>query len=262
MECNEIKYVLVDYIDGKFDDVIKDQINKHLQNCDSCQEEYIQMGRILDSFSKMEDVEPDNSLRTGFYQMLENEKKQIKKQSNKITFTFGVKQLLQYAAVAVFIIASGVIIYSQIQWKKESLQQIAELKSEIRELQQYNTVMTISNKTASERLKAVMATEQVTRPNDELVKALINTMNNDENLNVRMAACYALAKYKNNDMVKTSLIKSLEMQTDPLMQITLIGIMADMQDQRAKPVFERLVQEENVMKQVKDQAAEGLKILM
>ena len=83
-------------------------------------------------------------------------------------------------------------------------------------------------------------------------------MNNDANVNVRMSAMYALSKYSTNDVVKEAFVESLKHQTDPLLQITLINILVNIQDNRAKQPIQNILDNNDTPDVVKQQAAKSL----
>jgi hypothetical protein len=84
-------------------------------------------------------------------------------------------------------------------------------------------------------------------------------MNTDANVNVRMTAMYALTRYSNIENARTALITSLNKQTDPLLQITLINILVEIQDARAKEPLQEILINKDLHEMVKKQAETGLK---
>ena len=91
----------------------------------------------------------------------------------------------------------------------------------------------------------------------ELVQLLINTLNFDENVNVRLAACQALAHFENEPLVREGLIQSLKIQTDPNIQITLIEVLVFMKEKRASQAMEQLSQDKQTMDIVRLKAEEA-----
>jgi len=126
-------------------------------------------------------------------------------------------------------------------------------------MQQNLTLASLSQPTASQRIKAIHTVNAILQPDPDMIKALLNTLNADDNMNVRMAAAYALARYPGSQAAKDALIKAMGKQTDPLMQITLIGILVDLQDVRAKESFKDIINDQKSNPQVKEQAEKGMK---
>ena len=114
---------------------------------------------------------------------------------------------------------------------------------------------------ASERIQLVsQKTEQA--PDDEVVEALISTMNHDANVNVRLAACEALYELRENKKVRQAFIQGLKYQKDPLVQITLIDMLVSMKEKRAVQPLQELTEQKNLLPVVKDKAAHGLGVLI
>jgi HEAT repeat protein len=93
---------------------------------------------------------------------------------------------------------------------------------------------------------------------DDIVAALIHTMNTDPNTNVRLAALDALAKFNQDPVVRAALIDALAKQKDPMVQITLIQLMVQMKERKVVKDLERIVDDAGVIKAVKDEAYTGI----
>jgi hypothetical protein len=114
------------------------------------------------------------------------------------------------------------------------------------------------NTSASERILAVNQSYELPRTDHEITQILINTMNFDGNVNVRLAACEALFRLKNEPGVRQALVQSLQIQTDPNVQITLIDILVQIKERRAVEEMQRLMEDKKVMKVVRLKAEQGL----
>ena len=112
------------------------------------------------------------------------------------------------------------------------------------------------------RIQAVNYMNEISSPDPNVINALINTMNTDENSNVRLAATTALSRFTDEDIVRDALIESLTIQDDPMVQITLINIMIGMHETKAKSYIEQIASNENTNKSVKSIAQRGIEILI
>ena len=115
----------------------------------------------------------------------------------------------------------------------------------------------VSLTSASERIDAVNQSMKLSALDQELVQLLINTLNFDDNVNVRLAACQALAHFENEPLVREGLIQSLKIQTDPNIQITLIEVLVFMKEKRASQAMEQLSQDKQTMDIVRLKAEEA-----
>ncbi len=85
---------------------------------------------------------------------------------------------------------------------------MAELKSEVRDVKQTLMLSMLKQESASDRIKAVDYAEEIVNPNQQILGALITTLNHDKNVNVRLASLYSLSKFAGNRTVLDSLVVS------------------------------------------------------
>lgn len=111
---------------------------------------------------------------------------------------------------------------------------------------------------ASERIQAVNQSYDLAEADQAITQLLINTLNFDVNINVRLAACQALIRFENEPGVREALIQSLTIQTDPNIQITLIDALVAIKEKRAVDEIQRLVQNQQVLDIVRQKAEEGI----
>lgn len=140
-------------------------------------------------------------------------------------------------------------------------EELAFLRDEIQSLKQVTLTSTLQRHSASERIMAVSQIEEKSSVNEELLGTLITTLNSDESPNVRYAALQALRKFISNEAVRSELVKSLESQTDPLIQISLITILVEAEERSAIAPLKDIMDNEKITPEVKQQASVALKVL-
>ena len=111
---------------------------------------------------------------------------------------------------------------------------------------------------ASERIQAINQSYELAQADQAITQLLINTLNFDPNVNVRLAACQALTRFENEPDVREALIQSLKIQTDPNIQISLIDALVAIKEKRAVDEMQRLVQNQDVLDAVRQKAEEGI----
>lgn len=115
---------------------------------------------------------------------------------------------------------------------------------------------------ASERILAINESANTEDIDQEIANALIKTMNYDNNINVRLAAIEALSKFTEKKDVRSSIINSLELQDNPIIQIALIDLMVKVGEKSAINEFQRVIIDERTDEVVKQRAQAGLSLLM
>ena len=80
--------------------------------------------------------------------------------------------------------------------------------------------------------------------------------------NVRYAAAQALARFIDEEDVRLRMAESLEEQTDPLIQISLISILTEAQEKHAIKPLKKILDQDSINMDVKRQADIALEILI
>lgn len=77
-----------------------------------------------------------------------------------------------------------------------------------------------------------------------------------------MAAAYALSKFADQRAVSDSLVKSLSLQTDPILQVILINILADKKEKSALRPIQEIIVNRSTLKEVRAVAENSLRVLI
>ena len=120
----------------------------------------------------------------------------------------------------------------------------------------------LKEESSSDRIQAVRYVENIEKPDQNVIEVLVKTLNNDKNVNVRMAAAYALSKFADQSMVCDSLVKSLTQQSDPILQVTLINILAERKEKSALRPIQEIISNKSTLKEVRAVAENSLRVLM
>jgi HEAT repeat protein len=162
--------------------------------------------------------------------------------------------------VALLVIGGGIGFFISKQNDKrleEIAQQMKENQLLMEQTREMMAMMT-NDQSASQRIQGVNVAMQLEKPADEIVKALVKTMNEDPSSNVRLAALDALSKFIAEEGVRKELIGSLSKQKDPVVQIALIQLMVKMKEKGVVNDLKRIVDDAKTMQAVKDEAYSGI----
>jgi len=135
---------------------------------------------------------------------------------------------------------------------------VTVLRQDMNEMKQLIALSQLRKESASERIMATYKFKELDSASDEILDALIYTFNNDNNANVKNAAAEALFKFGNHDKVRKAFINGLNNQSNPVLQIKLIDMLVGLDEKRALPKLQKMMQEEAQMKIVKQKAAQGI----
>lgn len=107
---------------------------------------------------------------------------------------------------------------------------------------------------SSKRLAAILEIEKTGTMSNAVLDKLSETLNKDENSNVRLAALSLLAKYSYDAYASTLLVRSLNVQNDPMVQLELVNILGKIENVNINDKLYALANDPNTFKAVKDEA--------
>jgi hypothetical protein len=252
MKCEELDHYLIDYIDGRLDETLHEGIRQHLLSCERCRDEARSLEVILHSISARKDEGPDQSLSSNFYHMLQTEKEKQKPRRESPDRNFSTFLFYRMAAGFLLLLAGSFIAYlihqSYVGPSSSSLGKEYKIG--------------LSHDSPGERIKAVSFIDNCTLPDDAMLQALIEVLNNDDNVNVRLAAAYSLSNFSDYPLVRDSIVSSLGRQTEPVVQIVLINMLTEMMEPKAVQPIENILSDKSTIEQVKNTAEKSISILL
>ena len=136
--------------------------------------------------------------------------------------------------------------------------EISSLRQEMQSMKQTLAVSLLDQSSASERLKGVNLSIRTEKPDTSLIEALLDTLDTDPNVNVRLAAVDALYLFYDNPLVKEGLAQTLSTQDSPLVQVALIDLVVNVRERRAIDSLKNLLQTKILHPDVKQHAELGL----
>src|SRR5471030_1199774 len=116
----------------------------------------------------------------------------------------------------------------------------------------------LDNPLASERMKAVNYTSNLRDVDKRVIDALLATLNNDPNVNVRLSTLEALAALGNHPEVRTGLIKSITIQESPIIQLAIADVMLKLQEKRSVSSFKQLLKQKGLDDEVRQKVKETI----
>jgi hypothetical protein len=217
---------------------------------------------LQDQLMTMEFPSTSEDLDDRFYQMLALEKKSRKGFSWQTFLSSlswpSVAPKLALAAVTLFV---GVAVGYFAKPAAPS-QDIQALTSQVNDLKEMMMLSLLEKESATDRLKAVSLTEQMNDASAKVTDALMQTLNNDPNVNVRLAALDALKPYAQNSRVREQLIKSIAKQDSPLVQVSLAELMAQLQAKSSVKELEKIIQSDKTPADVKNKIKQTIDVLI
>lgn len=253
MEKEKLESLLIDYIDGRLSPESKAAAEDMIAQDASARQLYEQLRAVMSAMDGAKDIEPGQRLRNSFDSMLAKE--MAKGKPSRTVFFQPV--VYRIAAGIVLVIAAfygGNAIIRSNQQEAE----LQALKKEVESTKQMMLLMLDNQQSASQRMVGATVSYTMEKADDEIVSALVKTMNEDPNTNVRLAALEGLIRFQSDPRVKKALVASLSLQKDPVVQITLIQFMVKMKEREVVKQLQHIVDDTRTIKAVKDEALTGL----
>lgn len=141
--------------------------------------------------------------------------------------------------------------------RKQDQDKLARLGEEVQQMRQLVALSLLQQQSASDRLRGVSWSVQVEPGDEEVLSALLRTMNTDPNVNVRLAAVEALQRFASNLRVRREMRQSLLSQSSPLVQLSLIDWVVNSKDRAAREAVLELSRRIDADPSVKAQAAKA-----
>ncbi len=253
MEESKMTELINDYIDGHLSGELKAFVEKHISEDEHWKTAYNKFNELNNLMATDVEMEAPASLKNDFEQFLNTEIENNSK-VRSIHPSSSYKRWYQVAA-AVAILAVGFALGTSIN--KSNTDEINQLKKEMAATKAL-VLNSLNDQSASSRIGAVNASYLIADMDNDIINAFVNTLNTDENINVRLAALEALRKYSDNEKVRKALIASLSIQDKPAVQIVLIDLLVQLKDKRALAPLKKITEDENNIDAVRDEANYGI----
>jgi len=250
MKCEEYKEHLADWHMGRLEPADAAELEQHLNTCADCREALAATGFVLDSINNLQDPEPPIQLKADFRAMLDDFKAKEKKsvfRGNIWSWLLQPRLPLAYGLVILLCIGGAYLLGRSNKQGQEA-----------QERKQAMLLTMLDNPLASERMKAVNYTGDLKEVDKRLIAALLATLNNDPNVNVRLSTLEALAALGDHSEVRTGLIKSITTQDSPIIQLAIADVMLKLQEKGSVGSFRELLKQKGLDDEVRKKVKETI----
>ena len=255
MNCDKARERMVDSWAGRPKD---GEFRQHIDECSACREEFANMSRTWEGMSKWPDEEPGPGVRARFYQMLEayEEGRREREAPKHLGWRSWLRQPAFQIGFSVAMLALG--IFAGTAWHgsagRGSNEEVAALKSEVQNMRQLVALSLLQQQSASERLRGVNYSYRVEPSDMEVLSALLRTVKNDPNVNVRLSAVDALRQFGDSPVARRGIAQALGRQESALVEVALLDVVRDLRDKDALPEVRALADKPGVDPAVRERA--------
>lgn len=256
MDIEKFEIWMIEYLSDGMDEQGKSDFEKFLEDHPEYQKEFEIMNSTWEQMDDSEIPEPTEKMDSQFYQMLYSEieaKKNTKvdwfkelrlffSSLQKPQLAFGALLLTVGLAVGYFLNSNTTTDY--INTTVVSSQETEEVRGEL-------VLTLLEQPSANKRLQGINEANKIAKADEKVIQALLQTLNNDRNVNVRLAAIESLTNYLDSPMVREGLVQSIVKQDSPIVQITLADLMVALQEKKSIEPFKTLMRTKELDKSVK-----------
>ncbi|MEQ1909949.1 MAG: HEAT repeat domain-containing protein [Vicinamibacterales bacterium] len=269
--CEEVRRGFAEYLAHSLDASAARALEAHVASCVACQSEYAGVETIWKALEEVRPaLVPSNRMRERFSAMVAAER--ALSDGRPASHPIGRRRWpllgstggpLVQTALAASLLIVGLIVGRAIASRPAAPvepqgSEIAEVRSELREMRQLLTLSLMQQQSATERLRGVSWTAQIDSPGNEVVAALLDTLLHDQNVNVRLAAIDALRRVSDRADVRVGTKRAVTDKSSPLLQVAVIDFMVETRDPQAPDLFRTLAGDMSVDASVRGRAQWGL----
>jgi hypothetical protein len=261
MNCKDYREKFTDFLTGTLTQKEKKEITDHLESCEECLNEFEAARKIWDLMAEYPIPEPSLNMNAGFDAMLNNyretliaSRNPLREWLNKIREYWSVQAqprlAFSLALMAIGLVA-GYLLHQPGGSATAYNKQIDSLSSQVSQIKQVMMLSLLNDPSASQRIQAVSYTEELSSVDLKVTNALFTTLNEDPNVNVRLATLEALVKLAGNPKVREGLVRSIDLQDSPLMQSAIADAMVKLQEKSSVKSLQKLLNKKDLNKMVK-----------
>lgn len=251
MNCEQARERMVDRWVKGIDEAQRIELDQHTTVCPACREEAEALNPLWSAMGSLPVEEPGRNLRLGFYHMMEAYRlgaaqasprpkpSTVQSISQWVHAWWPKRPALQFAFTAAAMVM-GVFGGYLFTTRQHDQERIALMNTEMQNMRHLVTLSLLQQQSASDRLRGVGWSVQVAPADQEVLSALLHTLNTDSNVNVRLAAVDALKQFSSNVSVRRGLREAIPRQSSPLVQIALVDWAVEAMDRGAVRTLEEL----------------------
>jgi hypothetical protein len=233
MNCQEAAAALAGRWHGEIDRESDVALEEHLAGCATCRREATDLAALWAGLDALPMVEPPAGMRARFDTRLAAELAgergsrvvpfaERRRAPGATTIGRGVRRFAAIAAT----LAIGVLAGSELARRRDD-RQIEALRGEVASLHETVATALLAGASPSERLRGVAYGRSVSETDARVAAALISALENDPDVNVRLAAIEALRPLAARPETRPRLVAAASGQESPLVQLSLVETLLD-----------------------------------
>ena len=269
MNCERIREQIPECLAGHLDNAAREKLVEHLEGCAGCRAEVAELNAVwrgletlkAESEKAESAAAPQAAAKARFQEVLAAY--QAGMASTQLPVAARVVRFPARArwqiAMAAGLVAVGIFFGRYLpQAGSPGTPEMAQLRGQVEGLRQMVALSMLQQQSPSARMRGVTYSEQISQPDKQVLDALLQAVNHDSNVNVRLSAIDALQKFAADPEVARAMVDSIPGQDTPLVQIALIDMLVQLNARGAVPDLARLAKNVQLDEMVRQRAAWAL----
>src|ERR1035437_8428772 len=269
MNCERIREQIPEALAGRLDRAAREALVEHLEGCAGCRNEVAELNAVwrgLETVKAGMDAAPDAGAKVRFQEMLAAYQAGMAAVQPAVppvvnkprAAWFPARPVWQFAMAAGLLL--GGILFGR-YWPQAGAgrnSEMAQLRAQVENLHQLVAISMLQQQSPSARMRGVSYTEKIAQPDPQVLDALLQAVNHDANVNVRLSAVDALQKFATGPEVALAMVNSIPEQESPLVQIALIDMLVQLDARGVAPDLARISKDMKMDEMVRQRAAWAL----
>jgi hypothetical protein len=272
MNCERIREQIPEALAGRLDKAAREVLVEHLEGCAGCRTEVAELNAVwrgLETVKNGMDAAPDTGAKVRFLEMLAAYQAGMAAAQtaaaaapvrNKPRVAWFIAQPVWQFAAAAGLLLAGVLGGRYLPPSDAAgNSEMAQLRGQVESLHQMVALSMLQQQSPSARMRGVTYSEKIAQPDPRVLDALLQAVNHDSNVNVRLSAVDALQKFASDPDVARAMVNSIPAQDSPLVQIALIDMLVQWNARDVAPGLARISRDMQTDEMVRQRAAWALR---
>ncbi len=263
MSCERIREQIPEVLAGRLDKNAREQLVEHLEGCAGCRAEVAEFNAVwrgMETLKAESDDAPQSTAKARFQEVL------AAYEAGMAAGQPGGARVVKFparpvwrAAMAAGLLALGIFAGRYLPGRGDAGNpEMAQLRGQVEGLRQMVALSMLQQQSPSARMRGVTYSEQMPQPDRQVLDALLQAVNHDSNVNVRLSAVDALQKFAADPELTRAMVDAIPAQDTPLVQIALIDMLVQLNARGATGDLERLSKNMQLDEMVRQRAAWAL----
>lgn len=255
---NNIEELALAYLECRNDLDKKLELKNKLLEAGMSGQEIAELEKVTAGLSELAIPEPGERMTDNFYTMLSAlSNRSAERPSGKTTFLQGLFQANAWRFAAVFaysilLVFSGWSIGYRLTPKTDYDRQINSMNTEIANMKTMLTLTLLTHSSPAERLQGIYQAASLDTAQDTIIYALLHTLHNDPNVNVRLVAIKTLQRFADKPLVRAGLVQAISTQYDSQALLLLADVMLALQEKSSVEPMQTLLKTRVLDTQVRE----------